>query len=557
MRLNFPHVMIALDVMIALALCSVILLVPLAVGFGAMGPKMMFDMLAADSMYYMAIANNFVKYGMLTFDGMESTNGFHPLWQWMLALGFKWSGLSHHNQIFLTMGASILFVWLAYVIVSCGLLAMLGTGPGLVASMAMFPGVYSLGFEPRRHYFDQPGVLYTLSPYSAMNGMETPLSLLLWAVFFVAFVPRFFRLHARADARLKEYFPLSVRLCLPLLILCRLDDCFIMIAIAAFVLLWRGVELREKVEALVYACWPTAAVLIAYVGFNYWNYGVLIPTSASAKVDVGNNANFTGFYHVFSVLLTNPRWWTMAVRAVAVLTAMGVGMCGVVLVLRSSKGWRRSAAAELVLLFCLFLVVKALFIVISLNLWSQGYWYYFSMVGIINVMAAMFAGAMVRRYKESLAPAVAMFVLLIMFRMPNDINMLTASKDYSLYFVDTGMNTTVDLHYSLWENSDEIREYLLAKVPGGKLIDTYDGVCAYLLDMPAESYSGLPSSPQELERRRHMGQWQSMLSRGFNIVAGGGYEPLSKVPRDIVNIREILHPPGTKVWFAWIELVNE
>ncbi len=542
MRLNYPHLMIAL------ALCSVVLLVPLAVGFGTMGPRMMFDMLAADSMYYMAIANNFSKFGILSFDGVESSNGFHPLWQWMMALGFKWSGMSHHDQIFLVMGASVLFVWLAYVIVSCGLMAMLGTGPGLVASLAMLPGVYSLGFEPRRHYFGETGVLYTLSPYSAMNGMETPLSLLLWAVFFVAFVPRFLR---GSEARLEDYFPLSVRLCLPLIILCRLDDCFIMIAIGVFVLLYRGITLKEKIAALVHISWPTAVVLAGYLGFNYYNLGVMLPTSASTKVEAFHHFDFMGFYQLFRQVLPAIAWWGLAVRVVPVMLALIAGTCGAVLALRARYRYGRSAAGDLVFLFCVFIATKAFFIFTSLYLGHQGYWYYFSMVDVMNVMAAMSAGALVQAHKRALEPLAVMLVLLIACRMPNDINMLLASRG-------SATRTLGDLEYNFWENSEMIKAYLNEHVPEGKLIDTLDGMYAYLLDMPAESVRGFPSSPQELERRRHMDVWTSIVSRGYNLVPDwGGFTTPEMLQRSEMFVAETLQPPGSMVGFARIEQVKK
>ena len=174
------------DSALSLITVAIALLLPLAASFYLIGERVMFNFFAKDAMYYMAIANNFTKYGFPTLDGETVTNGFHPLWQWFEMALFKLSGVSHHNQVYAVFAASVIFVYSAYTIVSYGLLKIWGTWPGLVATLALFPGIYSLCFEPRRHIFGEPGVQYGQSPLSAINGMETPLSLLLWAVFFLS-----------------------------------------------------------------------------------------------------------------------------------------------------------------------------------------------------------------------------------------------------------------------------------------------------------------------------------------------------------------------------------
>src|SRR3979411_1498396 len=39
-----------------------------------------------DYFYYATIADNLVRFGQMTYDGVTSTNGFHPLWQILLTL---------------------------------------------------------------------------------------------------------------------------------------------------------------------------------------------------------------------------------------------------------------------------------------------------------------------------------------------------------------------------------------------------------------------------------------------------------------------------------------
>ena len=39
-----------------------------------------------DAYYYIVPAQNWWKLGFFSFDGVEPTNGFHPLWAWLNAL---------------------------------------------------------------------------------------------------------------------------------------------------------------------------------------------------------------------------------------------------------------------------------------------------------------------------------------------------------------------------------------------------------------------------------------------------------------------------------------
>ena len=45
---------------------------------------------AADSFYYLNVADKFSKTNTFTYDGTHTTNGFHPLWQYFLANSFKY-----------------------------------------------------------------------------------------------------------------------------------------------------------------------------------------------------------------------------------------------------------------------------------------------------------------------------------------------------------------------------------------------------------------------------------------------------------------------------------
>src|ERR1051326_1932143 len=52
---------------------------------------------APDAFYFFTIAVNWVRFGIPTYVQQFATNGFHPLWQWLVTALFKiisWLGLS-------------------------------------------------------------------------------------------------------------------------------------------------------------------------------------------------------------------------------------------------------------------------------------------------------------------------------------------------------------------------------------------------------------------------------------------------------------------------------
>ncbi|HVI04204.1 MAG TPA: hypothetical protein VM869_36185, partial [Enhygromyxa sp.] len=51
----------------------------------AINPRRVFGYLVPDVFYYLTIARNHHESGLWSFDGEHATNGYHPLWQWLLS----------------------------------------------------------------------------------------------------------------------------------------------------------------------------------------------------------------------------------------------------------------------------------------------------------------------------------------------------------------------------------------------------------------------------------------------------------------------------------------
>jgi len=527
---------------------SMVLLGPIAVSYYLIGSRVIFNLFAADSMYYMGIANNFVKFGVPTLDGETVTNGFHPLWEFMLIAMFKLPAVSHHDQVYVAFFASLLLVYATYLMIAWMLMIMLGRWPGLLAILALFPGVYALCLEPRRHYFGDPGMLYDINPYSAVNGMETSLSLALWSIFFLTLIVRFRFLAQKAPYASYEmgtFFPLGSRICLAALVLSRLDDGFLIAAIGLFLLTQTAYSLTERARALFHVVWPAILGFEIYIVFNALTVGVLLPVSAKAKMTFSFRENFHHLYALFFGHLQNDQWWFIAARMTPIIfSVLGGIMC-------IGLGWRHrhilhelSAGSFKFLLTIAgyFMAMKGIFLFLWVPLWSQGYWYYFSMILTANAVFACVIASCFKTGNKALVAA-SFYLMVIVLRMPNDINFLTMSTNNENY---------ADVAYTLWNQGDAIRSFLEEKAPGAKLVDSFDGMFVYLLDMPGPTYTRLVSSPGELEKYKAQGFWQTVIPQGFSIVPDYGYIRPGYVPD--IQVVEALHPPSSPVPFLRVEL---
>lgn len=549
-----------------------LLLIPILVSFYYIDSQTIFNMFAPDSMYYMGIANNFLKFGIPTFDGETAINGFHPLWELVLIGMFKIFSIQHHYQIYAVFVLSVFLVYASYVITSYALCKIVGPWPGLIATLTLFPGAYSLFFEPRRHLFNDPGILDGLSPYSAINGMETSLSLALWAFFFFGLISRFLFLSQRLEVShdIQSFFPYSSRLCLAMLVLCRLDDCFLVVAIGIFVFAQSGVIFRKKINALLHILWPTAVALTIYITFNELTVGSPLPVSGTSKMSVDIARNL----HILFVVLSGQStefvdWWNMAVRLYPVIFSLLVGLLLCIYFGRRYKNiilrpTDTSSTTALWSIFGLYLVLKATFLLLFVTVFKQGYWYYFPMVVVCNVIFALAIGFYIRGNSKKILGAFFICFAVIIFRMPNDIYFIKSTDDhYSIGRADfdspltesNNIQNYATISYALWKNSDEIRKFLLGHAPNTRLVDNWDGMYVYLLDIPGDSITGLASSSKELERRKAIGTWQSLVSNGFSIVPGYGYVSPQAFPQ-IIRVVEVLHPPTSPIAFYKIELTN-
>lgn len=168
-----------------------------------------------DGYYYFTVAHHLVAGRGLTVDGVIPTNGFHPLWLFLIT-PFWW--LSGENNLELPVHLALS-------------LGAIGDGLTMV-------GVWFLSRQLAPHHPWLGGILvvvYALNPYhiaAAVNGLETSLSLCLFAAFLLIYW------RVRVESRPHKTAWLGLGIVTSLLLLARTDYLLVLLP-CGLDLLWR------------------------------------------------------------------------------------------------------------------------------------------------------------------------------------------------------------------------------------------------------------------------------------------------------------------------------
>ena len=255
--------------------------VPVVVDLAWSGPEAVFRYFAADAFYYHTVARNLATLGVATFDQVNPTNGFHPLWQGTTALAYGLRdafGLTEMAYLQTTLilgvvcvtGSVLLF---GICLASSGRLspAFVGLPVGLYAVIVMPAWLLASGYV---NSHEGPLPLYgTL--WSQVNGMESAFALFSFAC--LAYVL------CRPDwdsigwgARVGFWAAATT--------LSRLDHVLLVWPLAALPFV-RMLSRRDAQSIRVAAACAAATVVpvVIYLAVNYSYMGVFMPVSGSAK----------------------------------------------------------------------------------------------------------------------------------------------------------------------------------------------------------------------------------------------------------------------------------
>jgi hypothetical protein len=518
---------ILLAAMMVLSLVSL----PLIVAFATVGWRFLFNLLAADSMYYMGIANNWAKFGFPTFDGEQITNGFHPLWGTLLAGMFWISGASNSHQLYVAFAASLVFVLMSLTLLSSLAMRHLGVVKGATATLLMFPGAYALLGTPASRTSGDPGVLYRLEPWSAVNGMESTLSLALWSLAIYLLVRRLnigSSEHAGIDQSggWTHLFNHPLRVVLAAIVLARLDDTIVLAPIAASVWVFNSGTTRQRLQQISQILLLPVLALGGYALLNFSTTGSPLPVSGARKTGLALAHNVPMLTDAVSGVTRRWEWIYSAERAYPLIFCAALSAIAVVLLNTTFKGLRdTSRLYQLALILLAYVLIKSSFFICCVGLELQGYWYNFVTVLMLNFMIAMLLARSIPTHGGRKYAALLGAALVTILAIGTEAHMLS-SRDGMLG--EDRISNYAQTAYLLWTHKQEIRAAFSKRDPAAKLIDNLDGMYGFLLDLPAVSVTGLASGRKDLDERRRVGFWNSVLPRGYSIISAVGYEHVAE-----------------------------
>jgi hypothetical protein len=206
-----------------------------------------------DFFYYVIVARNLAMHGASTANGLQATNGYHPLWLWTIALLYKIFG--DHRSFFVMLVVLIwLLVWGAY--------------------RALRSAQRSLGIAP------DTGLAFVLFSVTFMavlsrSGMEVSLALFFLTVLWA-------RLAAQPIESQTPMAAFVSGLVASAVVLSRLDTCLIVAVYGALTLARPEDDRRTALRQILYftaGLLPVAVYLVA----NQREFGMFLPVSGLVK----------------------------------------------------------------------------------------------------------------------------------------------------------------------------------------------------------------------------------------------------------------------------------
>jgi hypothetical protein len=211
-------------------------------------------MTADDAFYYLNIAKNIINHSFSSFDGLTETNGYQPLWLFILVILGKIINIDSNFSFF------IILVLLPILCTSFG-------------AYFLCSALLSVNNSYKKYLFIIiPYYFYIALPISS-RGMESCLIFLFFPLFFLTLI-KFLN-------ETNQWTALYVAFWGSLLILSRLDT---IILVGSIYILCIIISIKNKnlIKILVFFL-VGSLPLILYLAYNYTQFGNFIPISGQAK----------------------------------------------------------------------------------------------------------------------------------------------------------------------------------------------------------------------------------------------------------------------------------
>lgn len=456
-----------------------------------------------DAFYYFGIARSLASGAGSTFNGLDATNGYHPLWQMILVPVFTFAA-DRGALVGVTVVSAVLFV------ASAALLDRLG-------QMIGRPLLITVGAAPLL-------VLGVIGPSFWFSGMETGLLLLLLLAVAVVFI--------RSGGLRASWFDVrhasGLGVLIGLVVLARLDALFPMLLFGALaVVSWLGRHTRELLRLTVALAAPPALLLTGYLAVNQLIFGTPLPVSGQAKaLDVESGGAGAPNLDVLVQFLAAPKLfsqqtWLGALAVVAVPLA--------VVVARRGTGLMHAARFAVVMVVGGLLTITYYAMTSSWMLWP---WYFYA----VPLALALAAPALLDR----LPPTRSGFMITALICV--GAVALTGANTVRLAGRDATRATFVQQGPELAAKLDEL-------APGGAPLAMGDraGSVGFHLRRPLVHLEGLVNSAEYLDALRAGRVAEFLAAREVRFYARGDAEPGEPAGANCRIFREPQQGGGPKV----------
>lgn len=312
------------------------------------------DLLPDDAFYYFEIVRNILQGNGVTFDGVETTNGFHPLWLTILIpifAIFSVGGTYDVAPVYAALSFSVLLnMATAYILFL------------LLGRITKKPAIRAIGLA-----------IFALNPfvlYESLNGLETSLALLLSALFFLCAV------RIWEHDRLKDYVVAGI-VCGGM-VLARIDTVFFAIAFFLWLVVWKGLHKSIR-PALAFGI-PATLFILPWVIWNIINFGMLA-TSASLATPFVNHTLVTLDNGVGAFVFVKTIAYMLLHHGSAILVATGISVVifiaiGVMFVFFMRNEWTLPRLQACSPMWWLFAGFVFLFVANAGLRWTGRSWYF-------------------------------------------------------------------------------------------------------------------------------------------------------------------------------------
>jgi hypothetical protein len=443
-----------------------------------------------DAFYYLTIARNSLHTSFYSFDGVNPTNGFHPLWELLLYQAMRVNLLRPDNP-FITLHR--LYVGSLLILsTACALLAAYCTRHlhrKWLAFLTVCPGFLWFAVALTASQY--------LSNWSYLNGMESCVELL-----FLGLALTSFSVDRTAAFRL----PLSMFF-FGLMVLSRLDDVFLLLPV--LILVWRsrrGVPRRRVIAAVALPI----AMIAAYIIYNRISVGVFLPTSGFVKAGLSISENLMNALGLVIAerwsqgMMANANYSEVFMRIFQMLAPMF--LCGIYLVRRDRARWGVIEA------LCVGVLLKGAYNFVNVRTFHQGSWYFGSSIFMANLVIALLwdrtldlaraGGSKAPRLRPWVAALACGVLTTVCFNIYS--NHLILHGEGSLLTVGDTLRAMVQ-----HEGSD-------------RFIDMSDGELAYASGMQALSGQGLVLDPPAANALMHGHLFDIAAERNYHLMMASG-----------------------------------